>query len=273
MSPDILADIAAYKAQEVRDRRARLSQSDLDAAIAQSEPPRGFERALRDRAAPGRLALIAEIKKASPSKGVIRADFDPAALAGAYSRGGAACLSILTDGPSFQGSEIFLKAARNAVELPCLRKDFLIDPWQVGESRAIGADAILVILAMVENGLAAELLAEAARLGMDSLVETHDEAEFRRAESLGAKLIGINNRDLRTFRTDLAITEGLARLSTSSALTITESGIFNAADANRMARAGVSAMLVGEALMREDDVETATRRLLGAERVGDRLMS
>jgi indole-3-glycerol phosphate synthase len=262
MSQDILADIAVYKRQEVATRRARATQAELEASAASVSPPRGFERALRAARAPGRLALIAEIKKASPSKGLIRADFDPPALARAYERGGAACLSILTDAPSFLGEDSFLTDARAAVSLPCLRKDFLIDPWQVVESRAIGADAILIILAMVDDSLAVDLLAEAARLGMDALVETHDKAEFARAQALGASLIGINNRNLRTFETDLAITERLIGKNASSALIITESGIFTGADVMRLARAGAGAMLVGESLMRQADVERATKALV-----------
>jgi indole-3-glycerol phosphate synthase len=263
MSGDILSDIAAYKRDEVADRRARLSESTLTEAIAHVSPPRGFERALRAAQAPGRLALIAEIKKASPSKGLIRADFDPPALARAYAAGGAACLSVLTDGPSFQGAEAYLTAARDAVTLPCLRKDFLVDPWQVAESRAFGADAVLVILAMVGDALAADIMAEAARLGMDSLVETHDEAEFARAQALGARLIGVNNRNLRTFVTDLAVTERLVKGVRGDALVVTESGIFTPADVARLSNAGARAMLVGESLMRRQDVAAATRELLG----------
>jgi len=263
MSADILSDIAVYKRQEVAERRARVSAATLAEALAQVTPPRGFARALRAAHRPGRLALIAEIKKASPSKGLIRADFDPPALARAYAVGGAACLSILTDGPSFQGAAAFLTAAREAVSLPCLRKDFLIDPWQVAESRAMGADAILVILAMVDDALAAELLAEAARLGMDTLVETHDEREFDRADALGARLIGVNNRNLRSFVTDLAVTERLSTRARGDALIVTESGIFTPADVARLSKCGVQAMLVGESLMRQADVATATRELLG----------
>jgi indole-3-glycerol phosphate synthase len=263
MSADILSQIAVYKRQEVAERRARLSLSALTDAIAQISPPRGFERALRAAHTPGRLALIAEIKKASPSKGLIRADFDPPALAVAYAAGGAACLSVLTDGPSFHGAEAYLTAARNAVALPCLRKDFLVDPWQVAESRALGADAILVILAMVDDAIAADLLAEAARLGMDALVETHDEAEFDRAQALGARLIGVNNRNLRTFVTDLAVTERLIDRAAAEKIIVTESGIFTPADVARMSKAGAQAMLVGESLMRQRDVAAATRELLG----------
>jgi indole-3-glycerol phosphate synthase len=260
---DILDKIAAYKREEVRDRRSVRSQDEVEAAANAAACPRGFSRALREAHGPGRLALIAEIKKASPSKGLIRADFDPVALARAYETGGAACLSVLTDVLSFQGDDAYLEAASEAVPLPCLRKEFLIDPWQVAESRALGADAILVILAMVDDSLAAELMAEAQRFGMDALVETHDEAEIDRASALGATLVGINNRDLRTFVTDLAVTERLAPRAPANALLVTESGISTHADAVRLERAGAAAMLVGESLMRQADVTAATRALLG----------
>jgi indole-3-glycerol phosphate synthase len=262
---DILERIGAYKRDEVRARRAVTSQSTIEAEAAAQAPPRGFRAALEQAHAPGRLALIAEIKKASPSKGLIRADYDPAAHAQAYERGGAACLSVLTDGPSFQGAESHLAAARAAVALPCLRKEFLVDPWQVAESRALGADAVLVILALVDDFLAAELLAEARRLGMDALVETHDAEEVRRGNALGAVLIGVNNRDLRTFVTDLAVTERIAAEIPTGALLVTESGIFTSADAARLERASAQAMLVGESLMRAADIEAATRALLGAD--------
>ncbi len=259
---DILSRIAAYKRAEVAERRARASQAEVEARAAAASPPRGFTAALAGAARPGRLALIAEIKRASPSKGLIRADFDPPALARAYEAGGAACLSVLTDGPSFQGDDAFLVAARAATALPCLRKEFLVDRWQVAESRALGADAVLVILAMIDDALAATLLAEAARWGLDALVEVHDEAELARAAALGAGLIGVNNRDLRTFVTDLAVTERLAAAAPPGALLVTESGIAGPADATRLAAAGARAMLVGESLMRRPDVETATRDLL-----------
>jgi indole-3-glycerol phosphate synthase len=262
MKRDILASIAAYKREEVARRRAAASRRVLETRARQAGPPRGFRRALEVAHVPGRLALIAEIKKASPSKGLIRSDFDPTAIAKAYEAGGAACLSVLTDGPSFHGADADLTAARQASTLPCLRKDFLIDPWQVVESRALGADAILVILAMVDDSLAADLIAEAAHLGMDALVETHDESEMGRAAALGASLIGVNNRDLRTFSTDLLVTERLAKTVPTSALLITESGVSTPSDVTRLARAGAWAMLVGEALMRQADIEAATRALL-----------
>jgi indole-3-glycerol phosphate synthase len=260
---DILDKIAAYKRQEVAARKAARSQDAVEAAALQAGAPRGFRKALANSHGPGRLALIAEIKKASPSRGLIRADFDPPALSQAYEAGGAACLSVLTDGPSFQGDDACLSAARAAVALPCIRKDFLVDPWQVAESRALGADCILVILAMVDDSLAAELMAEAARFGMDALVETHDEAEMARAGALGADLVGVNNRDLRTFQVDLAITERLAAQKPPNALLVTESGIFTPADAARLEAIGAQAMLVGESLMRQPDVTAATRSLLG----------
>jgi indole-3-glycerol phosphate synthase len=259
---DILDKIAAYKRVDVAARKAARAWTDLEQAALSASPPRGFRRALEQAHAPRRLALIAEIKKASPSRGLIRADFDPPALARAYARGGAACLSVLTDTPSFQGHDDYLAAAREAVALPCIRKDFLVDPWQVAESRALGADCILVILSMVDDSLAAELLSEARRFGMDALVETHDEAEMARAARLGATLVGVNNRSLRTFEVDLANTEHLARLAPATALLVTESGIFTPADVARLERRGAKAMLVGESLMRQADVAAATRALL-----------
>jgi indole-3-glycerol phosphate synthase len=259
---DILTRIAAYKRDEVAQRRQARSLPELEADAREASAPRGFRAALERAHAPGRLALIAEIKKASPSRGLIRADFDPPALARAYEAGGAACLSVLTDAPSFQGSEEYLVTARDACALPCLRKEFLVDTWQVAESRAYGADAILVILAMVEDALASDLMAAARAHGMDVLVEVHDAAEMVRASALGADLVGVNNRDLRTFSVDLAVTEHLAAAAPPGALLVTESGIFGPADAARLERSGAKAMLVGESLMRRDDVEAATRELL-----------
>lgn len=258
---DVLTRIAAYKREEVAARKAARSFAQVEAEALAAAPSRGFAAALARDARPGGLALIAEIKKASPSKGLIRADFDPPALARAYRDGGASCLSVLTDAPSFQGSDAYLQAARAAVDLPCIRKDFLLDPWQVAESRALGADAILVILAMIDDALAAELMAEAARLGMDALVEVHDEAEMARAGRLGATLVGVNNRDLKTFTVDLAVTERLAAQAPAGSLLVAESGIFAPADVARLARAGARAMLVGESLMRQADVTAATRLL------------
>jgi len=260
---DVLARIAAYKRDDVTARKAALSQDGVEARARQASAPRGFRAALeRHVEETGRPALIAEIKKASPSKGVMREDFDPPALARAYEAGGAACLSVLTDGPSFQGDDAFLGQARDATALPCLRKDFLVDPWQVAESRALGADCILIILAMVDDALAADLLSEARRFGMDALIETHDEAEMARACKLGGDLVGINNRSLRTFEVDLAATERLAMLSPVRALLVAESGIFTPDDVARVSRAHAQAVLVGESLMRQADVEAATRALL-----------
>jgi indole-3-glycerol phosphate synthase len=261
---DILEEIAAYKRIDVGALRRAERQDAVEARAKAASPPRGFIAALERAAAPGRLALIAEIKKASPSKGLIRADFDPPSLAKAYEAGGAACLSVLTDGPSFQGADAYLVAARDTAALPALRKDFLVHPWQVAQSRALGADAVLVILAISDDALAADLLAEAARLGMDALVEAHDEAEVDRAVALGARLIGVNNRNLRTFVTDLAVTERLAARIPPGALLVTESGIAAPADVARLATAGARAMLVGESLMRQADVTAATRALLAA---------
>ncbi|MBO9558061.1 MAG: indole-3-glycerol phosphate synthase TrpC [Caulobacter sp.] len=260
---DILAKIADYKREDVADRKRRRAFAQVDSAARAASSPRGFKAALEVAHGPGKLSLIAEIKKASPSKGLIRADFDPPALARAYAAGGAACLSILTDGPSFQGADGYLIDARAAVALPCIRKDFLVDPWQVAESRALGADAILVILAMIDDVLAADLMSEAKRLGMDALVEVHDEAEMDRAGRLGSTLVGINNRDLKSFVVDLAVTERLAAQAPKDALLVTESGVFTHDDAVRMEAAGAKAMLVGESLMRQADVTAATRVLLG----------
>ena len=259
---DTLDRIAAYKRTEVAERKATRPQAAVEADAAKGSAPRGFAAALRARARPGHPALIAEIKKASPSKGLIRPDFDPPALARAYAAGGAACLSVLTDTPSFQGADAYLAAAREAVALPCLRKEFLVDPWQVAESRALGADAVLVILAMTDDSVSAALMAEAHRFGMDALVEVHDEAEMARAVALGASLIGINNRNLRTFEVDLSTVGRLAVLAPKSALLVAESGIFSSAQAAEVAADGATAMLVGESLMRQDDVTAATRALL-----------
>lgn len=256
----VLERIIAYKRDEVAARKARRSQSQLDGAIRRQGPARGFVEHLLETQGP---ALIAEIKKASPSKGLIREDFDPATLARAYDEGGAACLSVLTDAPSFQGHEDYLIAARKACDLPALRKDFMIDEWQVVESRAFGADAVLIIMAAVDDALASDLHDAADAFGMDALAEVHDESEMTRALKLGFKLIGVNNRSLATFETDLAVTERLAAMAPEAVLLVSESGISTHADITRLSTAGARAFLVGESLMRQDDVEAATRALLG----------
>ena len=258
---DRLAEICATKREEVAARKALATLDDLDRQAASASAPRGFRAALEAKAANG-FGLIAEIKKASPSKGLIRADFRPAEHAIAYQKGGAACLSVLTDAPYFQGHEDYLMDARAACDLPVLRKDFTVDPWQVAEARAIGADAILVIVAALEDAEMAEIEAAALDREMDVLVEVHDEAELGRAARLRSRLIGVNNRDLRTFRTDLATTERLAPLAPADTLLVGESGIDRHDDLERLAAAGVRCFLVGESLMRQADVEAATKRLL-----------
>ena len=258
---DKLTAICETKRHEVAERKARASIGELDARARLQTSPRGFRRALAAKMATG-FALIAEIKKASPSKGLIRADFNPGDHARGYADAGAACLSVLTDAPYFQGHEDYLIAARAACELPVLRKDFMVDPWQVAEARAIGADAILIIVAALDDGAMAEIEAAALERGMDVLVEVHDEAEMARAAQLTSRLIGVNNRDLKRFVTDLAITERLAPLAPECALLVSESGISSHADLLRLERSGLRSFLVGESLMRQVDVTAATRALL-----------
>ncbi|MFZ1961919.1 MAG: indole-3-glycerol phosphate synthase TrpC [Roseiarcus sp.] len=259
---DILRKIEAYKRREITESKVRVPRATLEREIRDQSPPRGFVKALERAIEAGRFALIAEIKRASPSKGLIRDDFEPAEIARCYQAGGATCLSVITDAPSFRGAPQHLMEARAATPLPILRKDFLFDPYQVYEARAWGADCILIIMAAVDDETARTLNKTAHDLALDVLIETHDERELERALTLEGRLIGVNNRDLRTFETSLAVCERLMPLVPPDRIVVAESGIGGHGDCRRLADAGVKAFLVGETLMRQKDLTSATRSLL-----------
>jgi indole-3-glycerol phosphate synthase len=263
---DILADIRKYKQQEINEARARRPLQATEEAARAAPAVRGFADALRGKIALGQFAVIGEIKRASPSRGVIREDFDAVALARAYESGGAACLSVLTDAPSFGGTPEHLTAARAATRLPVLRKDFMLDRYQVPEARALGADCILIIMAAVDDVTAGTLCAYAKVWGMDAIAEVHDATELDRALKLDCRLIGINNRDLKTFLTNLETTESLATRVPRDRIVIAESGIAGPSDIERLGRIGVKAFLIGESLLRQPDVAAATRALIGRGR-------
>ncbi|MBC8159236.1 MAG: indole-3-glycerol phosphate synthase TrpC [Alphaproteobacteria bacterium] len=262
---DVLTRICADKRDHVARKKAERHMGAVVQAAKQAVPVRPFAQRLANALAQGGYGLISEIKKASPSKGLIRENFDPAELARAYEAGGASCLSVLTDTPYFQGADEFLIQARKACGLPVLRKDFMLEPYQVVEARALGADCILIIMAAIGDAQAAELTAAAAEYGMDALIEVHDEAELDRALGVEGQLLGINNRNLKTLDVDLATTERLAARVPDDRVLVCESGIYQTADLQRMAKVGANCFLVGESLMRQNDVEAATRALLGDE--------
>jgi len=263
---DVLQRILAEKRSAVAAAKASRPLSVVEFRASRVAPPRGFIAALEQALAAGRYGLIAEIKRASPSRGLIRADFDPAQLAQAYAEGGATCLSVLTDEPYFQGLPVHLERARRAVDLPILRKDFMLDPYQVAEARAMGADCILLIMAALSDAQAGEIEDAAVGYGMDMLIEVHDGAELDRALRLSGRLVGINNRNLKTLDVDLKTTEELAPRLPPGRIAVSESGLTSPEQLARMARAGARCFLVGESLMRERDVAAATRALLGPER-------